>query len=74
MTDSTVNLDFITKRRKKMGLTQKDMAIKLGMNSAPAYNKYEKGVYKFRVNIIPALLRTLDCDISDIFLPTELTK
>ena len=74
MTNNTVNLELITSRRKKLGLTQKDMAIKLGMNSAPAYNKYEKGVYKFRADIIPTLSRVLDCEMSDIFLSTELTK
>ena len=74
MIKSTLNLDFIIKRRKELGFTQKDMALKLGMNSAPAYNKYEKGVYEFNANIIPALSGVLNCDITDIFLPIQLTK
>ena len=68
MINDSINLEYIVKRRKKLGLTQKNMAKKLGMNSAPAYNKYEKGVYKFKAGMIPTLCRILNCDFNDIFL------
>ena len=74
MTTASVNLNYIVTRRKELGITQAEMAKRLGMNSAPAYNKYEKGFYQFNANIIPALLNTLQCEINDIFLPCELTK
>lgn len=69
MITNKLNLPYIAARRKKLGLTQGQMARELGMNSAPAYNKYEKGVYKFNAEIIPSLIKTLKCDISDIFCP-----
>jgi len=67
MSDNTVNLNYISKRRKELGFTQSVMAAKLGMKSAPAYNKYEKGIYKFNADIIPLLVKTLRCEMSDIF-------
>lgn len=69
-----VDLNFIAQRRRLLGLTQKEMAKRIGLNSAPAYNKYEKGVYKFNADTIPLLANVLDCPISDIFLSSELTK
>ena len=69
-----VNLAYIASRRKLLGLTQKDLAQKIGMKSAPAYNKYEKGTYKFDADYIPLLANALKCDIKEIFLPIELTK
>lgn len=72
--ENVINLDYIVAKRKKMGFTQEKMAKKLGMNSAPAYNKYEKGVYKFNADIIPLLMSVLQCEFTDIFLPTKLTK
>ena len=74
MTQSTVNIDYIASRRKELGLTQKELAKKLGMSSAPAYNKYEKGTYKFNADVIPALINALQCRVDDIFLPYKLTK
>ncbi|MBR0288405.1 MAG: helix-turn-helix transcriptional regulator [Selenomonadaceae bacterium] len=74
MIQSCVNTDFIATRRKELGLTQEEMAKNLGMNSAPAYNKYEKGIYKFNADVVPSLLRVLKCEIDDIFLPVTLTK
>lgn len=68
MVQSCVNTNYIAQRRKELGLTQEEMAKKLGMNSAPAYNKYEKGIYKFNADIIPSLLSTLKCRLEDIFL------
>ena len=68
MSEKILNLKYIAERRKELGLTQEEMAKKLGMNSAPAYNKYEKGVYKFKATAIPTLLDTLNCEVSDIFL------
>ena len=71
---SRVNVDYIAARRKELGLTQRDMAKALGMKSAPAYNKYEKGTYKFNAEVVPSLLKALQCGIDDIFLPSLLTK
>ena len=74
MQNNVINLDYIVRRRKALGFTQSDMANKLRMNSAPAYNKYEKGIYKFNAEIIPLLAETLQCEFKDIFLPLKLTK
>ena len=74
MIPTNINLQYIVARRKELGLTQAEMAHKLGMNSAPAYNKYEKGFYKFNADVIPSLLDALQCGINDIFLPNALTK
>lgn len=74
MIENTINLDYIAQRRKSLGFTQGTMAQKLGMSSAPAYNKYERGIYKFNADIIPLLVKTLQCELSDIFLPSKLTN
>ena len=71
MSQCAVNISYIAARRKELGITQEEMAKKLGMNSAPAYNKYEKGTYQFNAIVIPALLDALQCGINDIFLPTN---
>ena len=63
-----INLTYIANRRKELGITQKNMAKKIGMKSAPAYNKYEKGIYQFNANIIPSLATALQCNINDIFI------
>ena len=73
MSQSFVDLAFIANRRKELGLTQADMAEKLGMSSAPAYNKYEKGTYKFNADAVPLLANALNCEVADIFLSQELT-
>ena len=70
----TINLKYIVNRSKELKLTQRKIAKMIGMKSAPAYNKYEKGIYQFNANIIPALASALQCEISDIFLPSKLTK
>lgn len=49
---SIVNVNYIAARRKELGLTQEELAKKLGMNSAPAYNKYEKETYQFLLNAL----------------------
>ena len=74
MKQSIVNVNYIAARRKELGLTQEELAKKLGMNSALTYNKYEKGTYQFNATVIPALLNALQCGIDDIFLPCELTN
>lgn len=69
MTQSIVNINYIADKQKELGLTQEELAKKLGMNnSVPAYNKYEKGTYQFNANVIPALPNVLQCGIDDIFL------
>lgn len=74
MAENSVNLEYIAARRKELGFTQGTMAEKLGMSCAPVYNKYEKGIYKFKAEIVPLLARTLQCEITNIFLPSKLTK
>ena len=74
MIENTLNLEFIVTRRKSLGLTQGEMATKLGLNSAPAYNKYEKGVYKFNADKVPLIAKVLQCEINDIFLTKKLTN
>ena len=67
-----INLVYIANRRKELGITQKTMAKKIGMKSAPAYNKYEKGIYQFNANIIPSLAAALQCSINDIFILNDI--
>ena len=71
---SVVNLAYIASKRKLLGLTQKDLAKKIGIKSAPAYNKYEKGIYKFDADYIPLLANALKCDVKEIFLLIGLTR
>ena len=63
-----LNLKFICARRKELGLQQSEVAEMLGMVSgAPAYSKYENGIYKLNAEMIPTLAKVLKCPISALF-------
>lgn len=63
-----LNLNFIKKRRKKLGYTLLDMAKKLGFKNGSTYLKYESGTYSFKAEHLPILAKTLDCTIDDFFI------
>ena len=50
--------DVIRTRRQTMGLTQEGLADRLGV-SAPAVNKWEKGLNYPDITLLPSLARTL---------------
>ena len=62
-----LNLEYIAARRKELGMTQADMAARLGMAGAPDYCKYENGVYRLDADMVPALAKALDCSIESLF-------
>lgn len=60
-------LDYIRERRKKLGISMKQMANVLGFKNASTYLKYERGDYSFRAEHLPVLADQLECDVSDFF-------
>lgn len=61
------NLEYIANRRKELKLTLNDMAKKLNMSSEAQYFKYERGIYRFRADMIPKLANALGCPIEKFF-------
>lgn len=57
--------EIIRERRLKKGLTQEQMANYLGV-SAPAVNKWEKGVSYPDIVLLPPLARLLDTDLNTL--------
>lgn len=57
---------IIQEKRKALGLTQEQIAECLGV-SAPAVNKWEKGVTCPDISILPALARLLKTDLNTLF-------
>ena len=64
---STLNLDFIKSRRTELGLSQSYMADKLGFSNSSVYWKYERGIYKFNAEMLPALAKVLKCNSQNFF-------
>lgn len=62
-----LNLEYIMKRRKELGISQLEMAEKLGFKTSSSYLKYEKGIYAFKADQLPALAKALNCKITDFF-------
>ena len=60
-------LDYISKRRKELGYTLENMANILGITGSPTYLRYERGVYKFKAEMVPRLASALKCKIDDLF-------
>lgn len=56
---------IVRERRKKLGLTQEQLADYLGV-SAPAVNKWEKGATYPDVTLLPALARLLKTDLNTL--------
>lgn len=57
--------EVIRERRKKLGLTQEQVAQRLGI-SAPAVNKWERGSTYPDITILPALARLLNTDVNTL--------
>ena len=57
--------EVIRRKRKEQGLTQEQMAQRLGV-SAPAVNKWERGSSYPDITILPALARLLNTDINTL--------
>ncbi len=58
--------DVICQKRKTLGLTQEQIAKRLGV-SAPAVNKWESGVTCPDIALLPALARLLQTDLNTLF-------
>ena len=58
--------EVIAKRRKELGMTQEQVARYLGV-SAPAVNKWERGITFPDVTILPVLARLLEIDLNTLF-------
>lgn len=57
--------EVIRRKRKELGLTQEQVAQRLGI-SAPAVNKWERGSSYPDITILPALARLLNTDINTL--------
>lgn len=57
--------DVIRTRRQAVGLTQEGLAERLGV-SAPAVNKWEKGINYPDITLLPALARVLGVDLNTL--------
>lgn len=58
--------EVILKKRKELGFTQEQIAEYLGV-TAPAVNKWEKGVTCPDISLLPALARLLRVDLNTLF-------
>ena len=66
--------DIIRTRRQALGLTQEQLAQKLGV-SAPAVNKWERALNYPDITLLPALARTLGVDLNTLLsFQEELTE
>lgn len=63
-TDMPVS-EVIRRKRKELGLTQEQIAQRLGV-SAPAVNKWERGSSYPDIAILPALARLLNTDVNTL--------
>ena len=57
--------EVIRTRRQALGLTQEQLAQKLGV-SAPAVNKWERNLNYPDITLLPALARTLGVDLNTL--------
>lgn len=57
--------DIIRTRRQALGLTQEQLAEKLGV-SGPAVTKWERGIHYPDITLLPALARTLGVDLNTL--------
>lgn len=63
-----LNLNYIMKRRKELGISQLEMAERLGFKTSSSYLRYEKGIYSFKAEQLPVMAKTLNCKITDFFI------
>ncbi len=62
-----LDLEFIRKRRKQLGLTLQDMATATDLKDPANYYRYERGAHRFRANHLPVLAEMLSCEIEHLF-------
>lgn len=62
-----VNLKAIKKRRLELGITQKEMANALNLSFTEKYARRENGIYKFQVEELPLLAKTLQISLEKIY-------
>ncbi len=65
--DTNKIISFITERRKELGLSQNDVATKIGYSSQLIFN-WEKGKSLPDISILAELCKVLDISIDDLFL------
>ena len=58
--------EMIRRRRTALGMTQEQVAQRLGV-TAPAVNKWERGVTCPDIGLLPALARLLETDVNALF-------
>jgi transcriptional regulator with XRE-family HTH domain len=58
--------DTLRKLREQMGLTQRDMAAKLGI-SQPTLARLEGGAQNIKLEVLERVCRSLRCDVGDLF-------
>lgn len=65
---SSLNLEFIRKRRESLNMTLQDMANALNFKNASTYMKYENGTYALKATKLPEIAKILNCKIEDFFV------
>ena len=58
----------IRHRRKSKRMTQRELALSLGYQTASIVTMWESGARKPPSNKLPALARALDCTIDELFV------
>lgn len=58
----------IKELRQKAGMTQKDLAEKLGFQSSSVVTMWESGDRNPKSEILPALSKALNCEIRDLYV------
>jgi transcriptional regulator with XRE-family HTH domain len=61
------DVEFIKKRREELGISQQEMARKIGFSGASIYCRYEKGQYTFSAPMIPLIAKALKVSINKLF-------
>lgn len=57
----------IRKCRLKAGITQKELALRMGMKSVSCVCMWESGERSPSSNLVPDIARALGCSISDLY-------
>ena len=66
--------DVIRTRRQTLGLTQEELARRLGV-SAPAVNKWERSIHSPDITLLPSLARVLGVDLNTLLsFPEDMTE
>ncbi len=62
-----INLEKVKNKRKEKGITQQQMAEKLGYKGANGYNNLETGKYKITLETAKQIADILDEDLHSLF-------